>query len=164
LNTEEYTEDLIDTQNGRYLTFTVEREVYGIKIQYVSEIVGMQPITPLPEMPEYIKGIINLRGKIVPVMDVRLKFRKNSGQYDDRTCIIVIELRGTAAGLIVDHVEEVIEILDENICAALDNRLGILDKYLDGVGKTGDAVTLLLSCEKLFLEDETGIMREVHQI
>jgi len=75
-----------DTQKDRFLTFQLGKESYGIEIRHVTEIIGIQPITEVPEMPEYIKGIINLRGKIIPVMDVRLRFKKEPREYNDRTC------------------------------------------------------------------------------
>ena len=80
-----------DTMKDRYLTFEIGGESYGIDIKYVREIVGLQPITPVPELPDYIRGIINLRGKIIPVVDVRLRFRKPFKEYTDRTCVIVID-------------------------------------------------------------------------
>lgn len=106
-----------DTMLGQYLDFSVDREVYGIGIRYVTEIIGMQPVSTIPEAPEYIKGIINLRGKIIPVIDMRLKFKKEPAGYTDRTCIIVMELEGKSAGLIVDSVSEVMTMSDENIAA-----------------------------------------------
>ncbi|NLM79860.1 MAG: purine-binding chemotaxis protein CheW, partial [Clostridiales bacterium] len=99
-----------DPQDGRYLTFSLDSECYGIEIKYVTEIIGIQPITEVPEMPEYIKGIINLRGRIIPVMDVRLRFKKPFREYDERTCIIVIEIRDIVLGLIIDRVSEVLTI------------------------------------------------------
>lgn len=82
-----------DTQKDKYLTFFIGKEIYGIDIRLVTEIIGIQPITEIPEVPEYVKGIINLRGKIIPVMDVRLRFKKEFLAYNDRTCVIVIEAR-----------------------------------------------------------------------
>ena len=79
-----------DTQKGRFLTFSLDKESYGIEIKYVTEIIGLQEITEVPELPDYIKGIINLRGKIIPVMDIRLRFKKSEKEYNDRTCVIVL--------------------------------------------------------------------------
>jgi len=95
-NVLEYEED---TQKGKYLTFIIGKEVYGIEIKYVMEIIGMQQITEVPELPEYIKGIINLRGKIIPVLDVRLRFKKEPMEYNDRTCIIVVDIKDVSVGL-----------------------------------------------------------------
>ncbi|NLL04992.1 MAG: purine-binding chemotaxis protein CheW [Clostridiaceae bacterium] len=104
-----------DTQKDRYLTFVLGEEEYGIAIGYVTEIIGLQSITEIPELPHYVKGIINLRGKIIPVMDVRLRFNKEAKEYNDRTCTIVIEVRDITVGLIVDAVAEVASITSENI-------------------------------------------------
>jgi purine-binding chemotaxis protein CheW len=150
----ETAEELEDTQQGRFLTFALEKEEFGIEINYVTEIIGMQPITPLPEMPFYIKGIINLRGKIIPLVDMRLKFKKNTTDYTDRTCIIVVDVNEISAGLIVDAVADVVAIEDENISPPPDFGTGIHNKYIHGIGKTNNAVKLLLDCEKLFSENE----------
>lgn len=144
-----------DTQKGRYLTFLVEKESYGIEIKYVTEIIGIQAITKVPELPEYIKGIINLRGKIIPVMDVRLRFKKEPKEYNDRTCIIVIDIREISIGLIVDSVSEVLSITDENIVPPPDVSKGAGNKYIKGIGKVGDDVKLILDCDKLLSDDDT---------
>jgi purine-binding chemotaxis protein CheW len=143
-----------DTQHGRFLTFVLGDEVYGIEIRYVKEIIGLMPVTKLPEAPGHIKGIINLRGKIIPVIDVRLKFKEDAVAYSDRTCIIVIETDELTAGLIVDNVAEVVSIDDESIVPPPDYGSSYASRYISGIGKTGDEVKILLDCEKLFLEDE----------
>jgi purine-binding chemotaxis protein CheW len=152
VNQEEFMEE--DTQHGRYLTFSLGEDVFGIDIKYVTEIIGMQPITPIPEAPDYIRGIVNLRGKIIPVMDMRLKFGKEQIAYNDRTCIIVIETADITTGLIVDSVAEVLMIGDADIAPPPDTRTGIQNRYISGIGKSGNDVNLLLSCEKLFAEEE----------
>jgi purine-binding chemotaxis protein CheW len=149
-----------DTQRGRFLTFALGEEKFGIDIKYVTEIIGMQPITALPEAPDYTKGIINLRGKIIPVIDIRLKFKKEPKEYNDRTCIIVIDIEEVKVGLIVDDVADVLKIEDENIAPPPDHRAGIQNRYLAGIGKVSSNVILLLSCEKLFLEEELEMIKE----
>ncbi len=99
-----------DTQKGKCLTFVLNNELYGVDIKYVTEIIGIQQIVPVQELPEYFKGIIKLRGKIIPVMDVRLRFSKELKEYNDRTCVIVIDISDICMGLIVDSVSEVINI------------------------------------------------------
>jgi len=143
-----------DTQKDKYLTFSLGNEFYGIEIKYVTEIVGMQPITEVPELPEYIRGIINLRGKIIPVMDVRLRFKKPFRDYNDRTCIIVVDIRDIAIGLIIDSVSEVLSIPDSDVVAPPDMSKGG-NRYIKGIGKVGSDVKLLLDCEKLLNEGET---------
>ena len=144
-----------DTMRGRFITFAVDREMYGIEIKYVTEIVGIQPINSLPEVPDHIKGVINLRGKIIPVVDMRLKFKKEPMAYNDRTCIIVIDTHDISAGLIVDEVAEVIAIEDENISPPPKHGTGASCRYLSGIGKVGNEVKLLLDCRTLFNGEET---------
>lgn len=152
-----------DTQKDKYLTFILEKEVYGIDIKFVTEIIGLQAITEVPELPEYIKGIINLRGKIIPVMDMRARFKKSSREYDDRTCIIVIDTNGIAIGLIVDRVAEVITIYEEDVVSLPEMIKDDKQKYIYGIGKVGNDVKLLLDCEKLLLEDEVGELSDINQ-
>lgn len=143
-----------DTQKDKFLVFTLGNEFYGIEIKYVTEIIGIQPITEVPELPEYIRGIVNLRGKIIPVMDVRLRFRKIFREYNDRTCVIVIDIAGVSIGLIIDSVSEVLVIPENQIVVPPDiGREG--NKYIKGIGKNGNEVKLILDCEKLLNEDET---------
>lgn len=150
-----------DTQHGRFLTFNLGDEIYGIEIQYVTEIIGLQQITKIPEVAEYIKGIINLRGKIIPVIDMRLKFNKPAIAYDDRTCIVVVDTQEMVVGLIVDKVAEVLSIDDENIAPPPSYKSGIRNRYIHGIGKIGDVVTLLLDCKKLFDDQETQEISEL---
>jgi len=143
-----------DTRKGRFLIFSLGNESYGIEIKYVTEIVGIQPITEIPELPEYVKGLINLRGKIIPVMDVRLRFKKASREYNDRTCVIVINIRDISIGLIVDSVSEVISIPKQDIVEPPQMNKGFNNRYIKRIAKVGNDVKLLLDCEKLLAEDE----------
>lgn len=142
-----------DTQRGKYLTFSLGNEFYGIEIKYVTEIIGLQPITEIPELPKHIKGIINLRGKIIPVMDVRLRFKKPFKEYYDRTCVIVIDIQDVSVGLIVDSVSEVLSIEEEQIVPPPHiSKDG--NKYIKAIGKVGDEVKLILDCDKLLNDDD----------
>ena len=143
-----------DTQKGKYLTFSLGKEEYGIEIKHVTEIVGLQSITEVPELPGYVKGIINLRGKIIPVIDVRLRFKKEAREYNDRTCTIVIEVKDISVGLIVDTVAEVLSIGEENIVPPPKLNSSYHQKYIKGIGKAGNNVKLLLDCDKLLSDDE----------
>lgn len=150
-----------DTQKGKFLTFSLGHEEYGIEIRHVIEIIGMQMITEVPELPPYIKGIINLRGKIIPVMDVRLRFKKEPREYNDRTCVVVIEINEVAIGLIVDTVLEVLVIQEENIIPPPEVGKAFHNKYIRGIGKVGSAVKLLLNCERLISDEETAVLSEM---
>lgn len=138
-----------DTLKGRFLTFAMGSEMYGIDIRYITEIIGIQPITEVPEFPESIKGIINLRGKIISVADARLCFKKPFREYNDRTCIVVIDTSTAAYGLIVDSVAEVLVIQDDEIVPPPDGSIAG-NKCIKGIGKVGNDIKLLLDCEKLF--------------
>ena len=149
-----------DTQKGKFLTFTLGSESYGIEIKFVTEIIGIQPITEVPELPEYIRGIINLRGKIIPVMDVRLRFKKAFREYNDRTCVVVIDIEDVSIGLIVDSVSEVLSIQDSEIVAPPDMSKGG-NRYIKGIGKVGNDVKLILDCDKLLSKEETEVLSNI---
>ena len=146
--------DVIDEMDGRYLTFWSDNQIFGIPISNVQQIVGIEKITAVPQFPEYAKGIINLRGSIIPIIDVRLRFHKQEIPYNERTCIIVTNIRDNLVGLVVDAVDEVTMIEDENIAnppkASHDDAYG----YLTGIAKIKNRVILLLNAEKIFYNDE----------
>lgn len=150
-----------DTQQDRFLIFMIASVSYGIEMQYIKEIVGIQAITTLPEMPDYCKGIINLRGTIIPVLDVRRRFLMEQLDYNDRTCIIVIDIQGSAVGLIVDSVSEVLKIDEDNISETPDVHNGQNSKYVKSIAKAEKGVILLLACEKLVIDGVTDIVSEM---
>lgn len=147
-----------DTQHGRFLTFVLGDEEFGIEIRFVTEIIGMQPVSKIPEVPDYIRGIVNLRGKIIPVIDMSLKFKREAIVDTDRTCIIVIETGSFSVGLIVDNVAEVVTIDDNKVVPPPDVRTGISNRYLKGISNSNNRVRLLLDCEKLFTNEDIQIM------
>lgn len=161
LDIQEVLEEEEDTLKGRFLTFVLGDDFYGIEIKFVTEIIGLQPLTEVPELPDYIRGIINLRGKIIPVMDVRLRFKKAFRDYNDRTCVIVIDIEEISIGLIVDSVSEVLTIPDGDIVLPPDlhNKSG--NKYINGIGKVGNKIKLLLDCEKLMNKDEKDQLNNI---
>ena len=143
-----------DGTRGMYLTFAVGEEDYGVGISYVTEIINVQAITEVPELPPYIKGIINLRGKIIPVMDVRVRFNKETKAYNDRTCIIVVDIGDTGIGLIVDMVREVMHIDESDIVPPADGASnGAGNCYISGIAKTGERFKLLLDIERLVSDE-----------
>lgn len=158
-------ENLTEQQSvklDKYVTFKSGNEYFGLKIEYVNEIIVIQEITQIPESEEYIKGLINLRGKIIPVIDVRIRFKQEPIEYNDRTCIVVINVKDTVVGLIVEQIAEVVEIAEEDV---LDTpTLGHEDKqqnqYVYGVGKVGESVKLLLDPEKLIKDDDITLMEQ----
>jgi purine-binding chemotaxis protein CheW len=153
---QENTELDISTEEGRFLTFSLGKEVYGIEIKYVTEIVGLQGITEIPELPSYVKGIINLRGKIIPVIDVRLRFKKDAQEYNDRTCNIVVNINNCPVGLIVDMVTEVITISQSDIIPPPQINNECYNRYIKGVAKVEGTIKLLVDCEKLLSSEEVS--------
>ena len=155
-----------DKQKGKYMTFLSGNEYFGLKIQYVSEIIQFQAVTEIPRTEDYIKGLINLRGKVIPVIDVRLRFKQEPFEYNDRTCIIVINVKSTVVGLIVEKIAEVVEIKEENILPPPS--MGRADKshhkYIYGIGKIGDTVKLLLDPEKLLDDDELSSLEQTSEM
>ena len=136
-----------DSQRDKYLTFLVDKEDYGIAINYVTEIIGLQKITSVPDQPYSIKGVINLRGTIIPVMDMRCRFHIPPREYDSRTCVVVVSLDGNTVGLIVDRVSEVHHIPAAQIEPPPRAKSGC--RYIQGIGKVGDQVKILLEIESL---------------
>jgi purine-binding chemotaxis protein CheW len=143
-----------DSQKGRYLAFMVGNEAFGIEIKYVTEIIGIQTITEMPEMPNFVKGIINLRGRIIPLIDIRLRFGKEPRDYDDRTCVIVVDIEGFSYGLIVDSVYEVLTIPDEEISPLPGINTVSGNRFVKNIGKTAGGIVLVVDCEKLLTADE----------
>jgi purine-binding chemotaxis protein CheW len=160
---EQDTQDMQDAQKDKYVTFMSGKECFGLKIEYVNEIIVLQEITKVPESEEYVKGLINLRGKIIPVIDVRLRFHQEPIEYNDRTCIIVVNVQSTTVGLIVEKITEVVEINDDNLLPApvLNREDQSHVRYVYAIGKVGDSVKLLLDPEKLINEEELGTLEKM---
>lgn len=159
---DEKEEGLSETGVHQFMTFKSGSECYGIELKYVNEIMGIQPITEIPEVEDYIKGLINLRGKIVPVIDVRIRFKQAPFEYNDRTCIIIVDVKNTVIGLIVETIADVVTIRDEDIEPPPALSSGKLkNKYVYGLGKTGDSVKLLLDPEKLIKDEDLQVLDEV---
>jgi purine-binding chemotaxis protein CheW len=142
------------TQRGTFLTFILDTELFAIEISYVTGINNMLSIISIPGAPEYFKGFINLRGKLIPVIDMRLKLRKEPKCYNDRTCIILLSIDGAKVGLIVDNVAEVLSIREENIELLPEMKRSAGNGYLQGIGRSGDNLALILNCKKILAEDE----------
>ncbi len=138
---------------GKYLTFFTDDQLFGVSIADVVQIVGMQEITEIPEFPHYAKGIINLRGEIIPIVDMRLRLGKPEAEYNERTCIIVTTINGRCIGLIVDQVDEVTDIKDELISPS-PTVSGAGESYLTGIGRLSNKVVLLLDTKRLLGNEE----------
>lgn len=156
-----YDEEDEDTQKDKYLTFQLADEVYGIEIYHVTEVVGLQKITKVPDMPDFVKGVINLRGQVIPVMDVRIRFKMPPRDYDDRTCVVVVNVKETAIGLVVDEVSEVLDIPEKQIEPPPKVSKSGTSRFVQGLGKVGDRVTIILNAKKLLYEKELEKMERL---
>ena len=147
-------DDNIDTLKDKYLVFILAKEFYCLEINYVIEITGFQKITEVPDSIYFIKGIINLRGRILPVIDVRLRFGFHFKEYTDRTCIIICNYNGINVGLIVDSISEVAVILPEQIETPPSTNKMNKSNFLSGIGKTKDGVKMILKLNSLLDQDD----------
>ncbi len=155
----------MENNGGKYLTFTLAKEEYGISILKVREIIKLLEITSIPKTPGYIKGVINLRGKIIPIMDLRLKFGLEEKEYNERTCIVVVEISlndiRKLMGLIVDTVSEVANLTTDQIEPPPEYGYQNNQRFLIGVGKTKDRVILLLEIEQILSREESVLLKEI---
>src|SRR6056297_3279587 len=139
-----------EIQENKYLMCRIGNEFYGIDIQHVTDIIELQKITEVPDMPEYVRGVINLRGNVIPVIDLRLRFGMESKEYDDRTVITVVNIKDYSIGFIVDTATEVHDIPEKNIAPPPSfHESGAQLKYIAGLGKIDDQVIILLDMERL---------------
>jgi len=162
LDLEDINEELDeDAQKNRFLTFHLGKESYGIEIQYVTEIIVMQEITKVPDLPESMIGVVNLRGNVISVMDMRTRFHLEEREYDDRTCIIVVDVEEVAIGLLVDTVNEVLNIPEEQVDPPPKTHSGIKSNYIMGMGKVENQVKILLDIEKILHEDELEQVQKI---
>ena len=146
-------------EQSKYLTFMLRGETYGLPILQVKGINQMQPITHVPRMPSFVKGVINLRGKIIPIIDLRLKFGLEEAEVSDRTCIIVVELEdgGRQSGLIVDEVSEVLDVDNESVEPPPADG-GTTLEYLTGIGKAKGKVIMLLDPFRILSTNEMAML------
>ena len=156
--------NVMHEKEGKYLTFTLDNEDYGIGILKVKEIIGVMPITSIPRTPEFLRGVINLRGKVIPVVDLRLKFGMESIEYTERTCIIVVETEGQAGtvmiGIVVDSVSEVLNIKGDDIdeTPAFGSKLDT--GYILGMAKMEGGVKILLDIDKILTGDDIAVLEK----
>jgi purine-binding chemotaxis protein CheW len=137
---------------GEALLFVIDQTIYGIPIQYITEIIGVQPITIVPKVPYYIKGVINIRGKVVPVINIRDKIALPEIEYDERTCIIVVDIAEITVGLIVDRVREVVTVNPNDICSTSEYKSINQNNYIEAIIDSGGEIKQLLNIHKLIEE------------
>jgi purine-binding chemotaxis protein CheW len=164
--TNEKKSDVGNRLAGKYLTFKLSDEEYGLEILKVQEIIRMQTVTRVPRTPEYVRGVINLRGKVIPVIDLRSEFSMSPQEDTDKTCIIVVQVsRGDAhlvMGVIIDEVREVLDISAECIEDTPSFGASINTEFILGIGKVGDTVKMLLDIEKVLTTSEVDEISKIN--
>jgi purine-binding chemotaxis protein CheW len=153
-----------DGREGKYLTFTLAGEAYGIGILKIREIIGMMPITSVPQAPDFVKGVVNLRGKVIPVIDLRLRFSMPTMAYSERTCIIVVQINirdiPLNIGIVVDSVSEVLNITAGDIENTPTFGTQLNTGYILGMAKIEGGVKILLDIDKVLTENEIGLLEK----
>jgi len=149
---------------GKYLTFQLDNEEYGVGVMKVKEIIGLMPVTRVPRTPDYVLGVINLRGKVIPVIDLRLRFGMETVESTERTCVIVVEIYGPSGpvmvGVMVDSVSDVLNIKEEDIEGELDFGASLDTEYIFGMAKMENGVKILIDIDKVLTSDELAILRK----
>jgi len=155
--------DELTDKEGKYLTFSLAEEEYGIGILKIKEIIGMMSITSVPRTPDYVRGVINLRGKVIPVIDLRLRFRMPEKEYTDRTCIVVVEIGGQdmelVIGIVVDSVSEVLNIKQEEIEPTPAFGTSLDTDYILGMAKVDGGVKILLDIDTVLSSEEMAYLQ-----
>ena len=151
----------ISIHEGKYLTFVLGSEEYGIEIIKVREIIGIMDITTVPQTPEYMKGVINLRGKVIPIIDLRLKFSMQEEEHTKETCVVVVEVNHLQIGIIVDSVSEVQNINGSEIEDSPELGQGIDTNFIMGMGKVKEKIIILLDIEKVLSSEELEMVEQV---
>ena len=151
---------ILEDKEGKYLTFALGNEEYGLEILKVREIIGYMDITAVPQTPHHVKGVINLRGQVIPVVDLRAKFGMDTAEVTEETCIIVVEIcqgdRNFQTGIVVDHVQEVLDILGTDIEDAPQFGSNVDTDFILGMGKINDTVKILLDIDKVLAGLDLG--------
>jgi len=154
-------------KEGKYLTFSLANEEFGIGILKIREIIGMMSITTVPQTPEFVKGVVNLRGKVIPVIDLRLRFGMETVEYNERTCIIVVEIEtakgSVTIGVVVDSVSEVLNIVAEDIEDTPSFGTNLKTDYILGMAKAEGSVKILLDIDRILTNEETASLETVSE-
>lgn len=152
----------LETHAGLYLAFNLADETYGVEILVVQEIIQLVPVTRVPRLPDYVRGVINLRGKVIPVVDLRTAFRMEGQEDTAHTCIIVVEIeakgRMLTIGVVVDRVAEVTDVGQDQLEAAPTFGAAVDTSFLHGIGKVDNRVIMLLDIQRILTSDELALM------
>ncbi len=158
----EDTKKSLEHLQGKYLTFQLGNEEYGLEILKVREIIGIMDITRLPRTPDFVKGVVNLRGKVIPVIDLRLRFGMHEREYDEKTCIIVVEVREAGLnilmGIIVDSVSEVLNVTLEDLEPTPSFGIALDTAFIMGMAKGKNSVRSLMDIDKVLTTEELSLL------
>ncbi|WP_323846761.1 chemotaxis protein CheW [Microbulbifer magnicolonia] len=150
----------VDGGNREFLVFSLGEEEYAIDILKVQEIRGYDNVTRIANAPDFIKGVANLRGVIVPIVDLRIKFRLSRAEYDEQTVVIVVNIAGRVVGIVVDRVSDVMTLGGEQIKPAPEFGVGLPLDYIDGLGNLEERMLVLVNIEKLLTSEEMALVEE----
>lgn len=150
-----------DGTGNEFLAFTLGQEEYGIDILRVQEIRGYEPVTRIANAPEFIKGVVNLRGTIIPVVDMRIKFELGAPTYDQFTVVIILNIAGRVVGMVVDSVSDVTTLVPEQVKPAPEIGTVFDSDYLIGLGTIGERMLILVDIDKLMSSDEMGLIERI---
>lgn len=152
---------------GKYLTFQLAGEIYGLEILKVQEIIGIMDVTRVPRTPDFVRGVINLRGKVIPVIDLRRKFEMESKEDTERTCIIVVQVdrggRQVTMGILVDEVSEVLDVKAEQIEDSPEFGAGVNTDFIMGMGKVMEKVVMILDVNQVLTENDLSVVEQASQ-
>ena len=151
----------VDLQYMKFLTFEIDNRTFGLPIKDVIEIIEVQTAMPVPEFPNYVKGIINTKGRVIPVIDVRLRFQLEEAEYTERTCIIVVSISSVEIGFIVDTVRAVIELEEDMLAPPPAITTDKVSKYITGVAKYEDGLIIILDAKKMLDEKGLDLVTEI---
>jgi len=155
---EQVNEAISTATANQFVTFTLGDEQYGIAILKVQEVIGYPGFTKIPNMPSFVKGVINLRGSVVPVIDLRLKFAMQEREYDTYTVIAILEVKEKVIGVIVDAVSDVITLKEDEMQPTPDFSSGVKAEFISGMGRKGDTLIILLDIDRVLSEGEIGML------
>jgi purine-binding chemotaxis protein CheW len=165
-NTSEAPDSELSRLGGKYLTFFLGEEEYGVDVLFVQEIISMVSITHVPQTPPFVKGVINLRGLVIPVVDLRLKFNMEERKYDKKTCIMVVEINGPddkkqSMGLIIDKISEVLTIEPEEVDPPPEFGTNIKTEFIIGIAKKGETIKILLDINSVLSNEEMNAINHL---
>ncbi len=158
------TEESSEKLAGKFLSFKLQDETYAVSIEPIEDVIGIKKFTNIPQTASFVRGVINLRGKVIPIVDLRDKFELETREYDKKTCIIIVQLEDILSGFVVDRIREVVELTDEEISPTPPMSSTVKTQYITGMARTSnDQVVILLDIEKIMTSKEMEELKEANE-